>query len=236
MTTDTQKQYVEEQDYDSQPMDENELYEPYRSLSKAAAISLTVAFLALLGLLFPAMLSLAVVAIALGFVALRNLRRYPAELTGRMVALAGISLGMLLLIGGSILHTIIYMTEVPPGYERISFEQLQPSEVLHPDNPKGLPLELDGKQVFVKGYVHPGVSDMGEIKKFILVPDMGTCCFGGQPKMTDMIEVTITGPRGVRYAPRKRKLAGVFHVHSHIRNVAGGLQGGLFELDADYVR
>ncbi len=124
----------------------------------------------------------------------------------------------------------------PAGYERITFQQLQPeSDAEHPST-ESLPHELDGKRVFVKGYVHPGVSDMGEIKKFILVPDMGTCCFGGQPKLTDMIEVTITGPRGLRYAQIKRKLGGVFHVHSRIKQVAGGLQGGFYELEADYVR
>ena len=45
-------------------------------------------------------------------------------------------------------------------------------------------IELTGKPIFIKGYMHPGVASMGKVNHFILVPDMGTCCFGGQPKPT----------------------------------------------------
>ena len=67
-----------------------------------------------------------------------------------------------------------------------------------------LPIELDGKQIFVKGYVHPGVSSVSKLKKFVLVPDMGTCCFGGDPAPTDMIEVTLEDPLTVDFALRRR--------------------------------
>ncbi len=234
---------IELQDQDSEyeareqlPQANGQEYEPYRSMSKASAISLALAILSITGLLFPALLGAAATAIGLGLVGLRNVRRYPNELTGRKIAITGIVLGLVLLAGGTALHSYIYMTEVPDGYQRISFEQLQPARGDQHTDPGGLPFDLDGKRVFVKGYVHPGVSDMGEIKKFILVPDMGTCCFGGQPKLTDMIEVTIKGRHGVKYAPRKRKLAGVFHVNNRIKQVIGGLQGGLYALDAEYVR
>ena len=100
-----------------------------------------------------------------------------------------------------------------------------------------LPEELDGKRIFIKGYVHPSVASMGRIKKFILVPDMGTCCFGGQPKrLTDMIEVTLIHSKGIRYSTRKRKLGGIFHIHYNLHQVTGGLQGGFYELTADYVK
>jgi hypothetical protein len=59
--------------------------------------------------------------------------------------------------------------------------------------------------------MHPGVASMGKVNHFILVPDMGTCCFGGQPKPTDMIEVFIPeGKERVAYSPRRIKLAGTF--------------------------
>ena len=80
---------------------------------------------------------------------------------------------------------------MPDGYIRTGFWELQPD----PDRPE-LPvspksLELSGKKIFIKGYMHPGVSSSGKVDRFILVPDMGTCCFGGEPKATDMIEVHI---------------------------------------------
>ncbi len=192
--------------------------------SKAAVGSLSLLLVGLTGLMFPALLSLPAFGLLLGIVAWRNLRRYPDELTGRIPAALGLVGCLVLLVGGSAWHTYTYMTEVPRG--------VQPDFVCRPATarrigrrPGELPMELDGKRIFVKGYVHPGVSDMGQIKKFILVPDMGTCCFGGQPKMTDMIEVTIVDGPGVRYTQRKRRLGGTLHVSNRVRT-GGGWTGG----------
>lgn len=209
----------------------------YRALSKAAVMSLLLAFLSLLALVFPTMLVLPIVGVIFGFVALKNLRRYPDELTGRIPAIIGTFGCLAVLVGGASWHTHAYLTEVPDGYTRISYSQLQPEGMIPGTNTPQLPMELDGKRIFIKGYVHPGVSSMGRIRKFILVPDMGTCCFGGQPKrMTDMIEVTLTTSKGIQYSLRKRKVGGILHVRYQVHKVAGGLDGGLYELKADYVK
>ena len=50
--------------------------------------------------------------------------------------------------------------------------------------------ELDGKKVFIKGYMYPS-SQMTGIREFVLCRDNGTCCFGGQPRLTDMIRVKL---------------------------------------------
>ncbi len=237
MTTEVELHEEEYEDVDASYEADEDLYQPYKSVSKAAVFSLLLAIFSLTGLLFPALLVVASGAVILGFIGLRNLRRYPDELTGKTSALLGIVGGMVLLIGGSAMHTYIYVTEVPEGYQRITFEDLQP----HDDaalvrGPINLPVELDGKRVFVKGYIHPGVADMGEIRKFILVPDMGTCCFGGQPALSDMVEVTVTGKHGLYYSQLKRKLAGTFSVSFRLKKVAGGLDGGYYSLEADYAR
>jgi hypothetical protein len=214
----------------------NDEYQPYRAVSKAAVLSLALVFLSLLAIVFPMLLVLPATGLLLGLLARRNLRRYPRELTGRGIAWVGTVGCGLLLVGGSIYHLAVYLTEVPEGYERITFESLQVGEE---DLAAGtnLPLDLNGQRVFVKGYVHPGVSSMGKIRRFVLVPDMGTCCFGGQPALTDMIEVRIVGDaEGVRYSTRKQRLAGTFHVRTQLRKVAGGLTGGYYELEADYVK
>jgi len=191
--------------------------------------------LGLSGLVFPMTLSLAALGIVFAVLGLRNVRRYPDEVSGQSVATLGLVACTCLLIGGSAMHTYTYLTEVPDGHTRISFEDLE-GETDPKTGELVLPKSLDGQRVFVKGYIHPGVSSAGEVKKFILVPDMGTCCFGGQPKMTDMIEVSIVDAPGVRYSQRKRKLGGVLHVSERIRKVAGDLTGGLYELRADYVK
>ena len=122
---------------------------------------------------------------------------------------------------------------MPEGYARISFSDLQPDEERSPVSSKSL--ELDGQKVFIKGYVHPGVSGQGDIRRFVLVRDMGTCCFGGQPKLTDMVEVTLDSGLSTRYTRRKKKLAGVFLVDTELKPVSG-LQGVYYQLKANYVR
>jgi len=71
--------------------------------------------------------------------------------------------------------------------------------------------ELDGKKVFIKGYVYPGREKNG-IRTFLLVRDQGDCCFGGDPKITDRILVTLKRSVAASATPRLHKLAGVFHV------------------------
>jgi hypothetical protein len=46
----------------------------------------------------------------------------------------------------------------------------------------------------------------------------------------------VVGKHGLRYSQLKRKLAGTFHVSYRVKQVAGGLTGGYYELDADYVK
>jgi hypothetical protein len=237
MSTDTDLDYAGyDQEVDDELIDDQgDVYAPYRSVSRAAISSVFLLVLSATGLLFPVLLSLAAVGAVIGWIGWRNIRRYPEELTGRVTALLGTVGCVLMLAGGSAMHTYIYLTEVPEGYERISFRDLQ-FDTDHRQTEPQLPYELDGKRIFVKGYVHPGVSSMGLIHQFILVPDMGTCCFGGQPALTDMIEVTIVDAPGVRYSQRKRKLGGILTVHNRLKPVAGGLQGGYYELKADHVR
>jgi hypothetical protein len=236
MSTDTDVKVNVDDDYREELEADDDAYAVYKSISKAAAGSLVTMLLALTGLMFPALLGLAVCGIVLGVLAWRNLRRYPDELTGRTAATLGIVGSLALLVGGSIMHTYVYMTEVPEGYARISFADLQPKATNPTTGQPELPTSLDNQRVFVKGYVHPGVANTAQIKKFVLVPDMATCCFGGQPKLTDMIEVTIRDAPGVRYSQYKRKLGGILHVSNRTKQVAGGLNGGFYELDADYVK
>lgn len=236
MTTETEVNDIQYDELDAFYETDEGTYDAYRSVSKTAAISLSCALLALAGLIFPALLFLAFLAVVLGAIGLRNIRRYPDELTGKPAATIGLCLGAVLLVGGTAMHSYIYVTEVPPGYTRISFTDLELEEGQTYGEPPKFPMDLDGQRIFVKGYVHPGVAEIGEIKRFVLVPDMGTCCFGGQPALTDMIEVTITGETGIRYARRKRKLAGTLHVSTRLKQVAGGLEGGYYSLDADYVK
>ena len=112
------------------------------------------------------------------------------------VAVTGVALNLLVLLTGAGLHTYIYLTEVPEGYTRVHFSELQ-QRGQGPEMPTERAVEINGESVFLKGYIHPA-SGSGLLKHFILVPDLGTCCFGGQPRSSDMIEVTLLGGQTIK--------------------------------------
>lgn len=209
---------------------EAEEFKPYRALNRSAVLSFVFALaaapfaiLTLVSLRFTygdgvslgfwtAVIS--VFAAVLGFASLRTIRRYPNEYTGKWLAQIGLFSGVAMFLLGVSLSSLTYATEVPEGYTRITLSDLQPD----PDRPEFLPVspravELNGKPIFVKGYMHPGVEGMGSVNHFVLVFSYGECCFGGQPKPTHMVEVRLPeGMKGLRYSRRTLKLAGTFEV------------------------
>jgi hypothetical protein len=230
-----------------------EEFKPYRAISRSAVLSLVLA----LGALPISILTVvaakysygdavslgfwtAVIAIfsaALGWIGLRGIRRFPNEYTGKILAQIGLVLGLVQFAAGVALSAYTYATEVPEGYTRVGFWELRPDQderLIMPISPKAI--EIAGKPIFIKGYMHPGVSSGGKVTHFILVPDMGTCCFGGQPKPYDMIEVRIPDQKsGVAYSTRRMKLAGTFDV-SRVPGQSLGLQDVWYHLEVDQVR
>ncbi|MEX0818497.1 MAG: DUF3299 domain-containing protein [Pirellulaceae bacterium] len=209
-------------------------FEPYRAISKSAVVSVVLGLFAILGLYSAPMLVLALVAAILGITGYRSVVRYPDELTGKTLAIVGALLGSCLFLGGIAKHSYVYATEVPEGHLRISFADLQPDKnnPRMPVPPKAL--EFDGQKIFVKGYLYPD-GQQYNIKRFVLVPDLGTCCFGGQPKLTDMIEVTLEEPLQTAYSMKKRKLAGELNVDMTLKPVSG-LNGVYYQLKANHLR
>lgn len=207
---------------------------PYRTVSRAAIMSLVLGLFALLGLIFPSLLVLAAAGIALALVGLRSIKRYPEEYSGAPVALLGLTLCVALLLGGSGLHAYEYATECPPGAERISFYDLNPENRNAPPVPPAGAIALDGKKVFIKGYVYPD-GQSTNIKQFVMIPDLGTCCFGGQPKLTDMVLVTLRDPVRTVYNQRKRKLTGILKVEPALKPV-DGVTGVYYQLDVETIQ
>lgn len=209
---------------------------PYRALSRAAIASLIMAVLALPGLIqaFIPFLFFALIGIVCAVVAIRAIIQWPREYSGRLLAVSGLVLNGLLLVGGGLWQTYVYVTEVPEGYTRVSFFDFQQAPPL-PDVPTSVAMDNNGKDVFIKGYIHPA-SGSGLLRRFILVPDLGTCCFGGQPRSTDMIEVTLTQGKTVRGGLTKRKLAGKFTVNEHARSTAGIDNQLFYQLRVDDIR
>ena len=217
---------------DLQLSSQEEEYLRYRSISAQAVVALILAIVSLTAIFFVGLVFLPLIGIIVGLLALRTIRQRPDELTGGGMAATAVAICVLSAVASISWSAWVYVTELPDGYERIGYAELQPVEET------GLPvskrsLELNGQRVFVKGYIYP--DDRGaRVRQFVLVPDLGTCCFGGQPKLTDMIEVTLKEPLATGYSMIQKKLGGTLYVDTRLKPVSG-LNGVYYRLEADYL-
>jgi Protein of unknown function (DUF3299) len=210
----------------------------YRAVSGMAVFSLVLSVLSLPCLVLPAEIGVlfmggAFMAFVLGVIAIRTIRMRPDEYLGGSVAWTGALVGITTLVVSVGWGLYVTATEVPEGYTRVSFGELQQNR----KNPE-LPfakraLELDGKRVYIKGYTASGDQKYG-LKKFLLVKDLGTCCFGGEPNPTHMMNVTFSNNLTVDYGYSQRGVGGILHVDKQPR--LGKLGGVYFRLEADHLR
>ena len=239
----------EDEDPDEQVFQSPEVHQDlvqYRSLSISAVVAVGVSILSLLAFLdFSLGWFLPVTGVVLGLVALRVTTRFEQHISGKRLALAGFALNTTILVVSGTWFTIEYLTEVPEGYQRISFYSLD-AEGVSTENPISQEIyALKDNKVFIKGYIHPGVNGLGPIKRFVLVGDLKTCCFGGQPKPWDMVEVALKEEHQLSYDMKVHKLWGKMDIGSdgHLavgstKEVTGDrpMQGGYYAIDAHGVK
>jgi hypothetical protein len=208
----------------------------YRPLPPLAAVTAVLGVISLLALITEFALPFAILGIALGILAKRQISRSNGEYSGIWLVRCGLALCALCLFGGSAFHAYVYATEVPEGYERVSFVvdiskkdfiEIEGKPDFHPDV-----RALDGKKLFLKGYMYPDGRVEG-LRQFILCKDSGECCFGGKPALTDMIFINI--PDGVppaRYYEGLVAVAGDFLIAPDLRR-AGELKPA-YRIDASH--
>ncbi len=183
----------------------------YREISKSAVASVAFAVLSLLALLHPVFLIMPILGVLFGLVAMATIARYPEEVSGKISAIVGLWVCVGLAVSSIAYHSVVFATEVPDDHQRISFYDLKPnSRTSLPFSEKAE--ELDGKKVFIKGFVRPGARKYN-LKDFILVGDFGSCCFGGSPKITDVVAVHIVGDMTANYSIFPCKISGTFHLN-----------------------
>jgi hypothetical protein len=180
---------------------------------------------------------LPLIGIALGLRALRRIRENPDRWTGQKLAKVGLALSAACLIGGIGFAGYVRATECPPGYEPTSFAELKPDEVdLRGDHfiPPDI-AALDGKKVFIKGYIRPDSTNNGlrrNISQFLLVRDNNQCCFGDMStvKYFDQVAVKTNDRLTVDFSFGLRRIGGTLRILP--QNLAGGAP--VFTLEADH--
>ena len=181
----------------------------YRPAPPLAPISLFLGICAISGFMGIPCLAIGVVGMLMGAIALWQIRRSAGEMGGKVVARLGIGLSVVMLVAGSSYHAYAYVTELPEGYARVSFNDLANYQPSFADGEWHFAPEvaaLNGKPIYVKGYMYPTRQNFG-LSEFVLVKDTGQCCFGGQPKLTDMIVVKFEGDMTVNHL--EQQLVGV---------------------------
>jgi len=213
----------------SRVVTERDAGEGYRALSGVALAAAALAAFAPLAFIDWWLAVVPTLAIVLGTVALRDIHRRPQELAGRPLAIGAMLVATACLVGGLVRLSSIYAAELPSGFERLSYALLQPAEGDPPDAVPEAVRALDGRDVLLKGYMYPGSRQHG-IVQFLLVRDQGDCCFGGNPRITDRVNVQLADPRGIDFTPRLVKIAGRFRVRPTGAPDAGGVV--LYHLEA----
>jgi hypothetical protein len=180
-----------------------------------------------------------VAGIVISMRSLARIRREPEHFTGRAIATMGLVLSLGFLIGGVSYGGYVYATEVPEGYTRISFNGMKPDQqqelsgVIVPPEIAA----LDGKKIFIKGYIRPdSISVSRGIKRFLLVRDNNQCCFGDLSKIKyyDQIDVDMIGSGTVDYSEGLFRIGGILKVEP--QNLLRGPMAPVFSLKSDYAK
>jgi hypothetical protein len=172
----------------------------------------------------------------LGTIALVGILHNRTEVGGLKITVVGVSLCAASAVYGGGKLAYDYNTEVPDGYERVSFTAQISKPGLAYDKATGQQsiheevLALDGKKIFLKGFMYPTRKTSG-ITEFIMAKDNGECCFGGQPQITDMVYVKLDKPLKVDFTDQRVSVAGVFKAGKV--NRAEGLLP-IYELEAQH--
>lgn len=178
-------------------------------------------------------LGLAAVGVVVGIVAVFLIRSMAGTYKGVGFAAAGTTLSILCLVLGSVKLSHAYETECREGYRRTNF----PKEIsdrqfvyyrgirrLHPEV-----APLIGEKVFLKGFMYNTQALTG-LKEFVFLKDNGECCFGGDPKPYDMMEVRMTGDQTTRAYTGMIAVSGTLHA-----NVRAADGEPVYTVDADIV-
>jgi hypothetical protein len=205
----------------------------YRAISPLAVTSFAVGLISIIAL-FDSTMAMIIppIGILAGFVARRRIQQRPLELAGLKLAVLGMSLSLGFMVVGSSLHAYEYATEVPEGYQRISFDDLQAESKATGQLIPPTADELDGKDVFIKGYALATRESEG-IKRFMLVWSKGDCCFGGNPPLTHKVWIDLKGDLELTYSTKVQKVAGTFHVD---RSATALKNEVVYYLDAKYLK
>ncbi|MGD9127026.1 MAG: DUF4190 domain-containing protein [Planctomycetia bacterium] len=205
--------------------------ESFREICPLAIASLIFGLLSILTMFSWVMVFIPIIGLACGAFALHQIRNSVGEMTGRNFAIAGLCCSIGLWIVGSGLFVFVITNEVPMGYVGLDWREMQPEE-----GTQGIPQrirELDGKRVYIKGYMYPGRQSVN-IQQFILVPSRQHCKFCARAlNSTEMVKVKMSGDLLTNYSLKSTGVGGILRIReAEIYRPLGGFP---YFIEADYI-
>lgn len=202
----------------------------YRAMSRAAVWSAVLGAASVLTAVHWVVALIPLTGLFLGFSAKKRIRKAPEELTGMGLARAGMWLSIVFGVLGYGWLISARAARVPDGYDEIRNEALQPDPHVKGETIPPKAFELQGKRVFVEGYMLPGRSP-SRLKRFVLCPRISNCNFCTvDPKPTEMILIALQGDLVTDYTIHLVQLGGTFEVDPN------PLDGLPYRMKVDYLR
>lgn len=185
----------------------------YRPVPPLVPVSAAFVLLSLSAFAWDMLLIVPLIGSVLAFLGWRQVSRSAGAYSGGLMAAACALLLPMMTASAAGLHLYFYATEVPEGFQRVSFAtDIADKGFLTDRGEMGIHPDVEAladQPVFLKGYMYP-TRDTLNLSSFVLCKDSGDCCFGGQPKMTDMVYVEMEPGRTVDYRAGLVSVAGVF--------------------------
>lgn len=205
----------------------------YRRIEPLAVASLALGGLSFLPMFGWPMIPIPIAGMVCGLLALRQIANFPGEKTGHGMALSGLVLSIVLGLLGVFYFSYFVVYGVPIGYTGVTFAEMQPDKEAGEVIPQKI-LDLEGKFIYLKGYMYPGRRSMG-IQQFVLVPSVAHCKFCQRDlASTEMIQVTMVGDQLADYSVHMVGIGGKLEIdHAEALRPLGGMP---YKLEADIFR
>lgn len=217
--------------YDDEDEEES-LPTRYRKVSPFAVGSVVCGLLSVLTVLGWLFLTLPVLGLYFAYRGWQQILRAPEDVTGVALVRVGFVLSLVFFLAGGSYLNYQRKHAAPPGYEKVDWEMLQPDRNKPTQLVSDKAKELDGKRVFIRGYIYPTKQILG-LRRFILVPTEGHCNFcTPQIRATEMLHVICSGDLTAEYRNYQVGVGGLLRVQT----AEGELAGSVYGLEADVVR
>jgi hypothetical protein len=188
----------------------------YRPVPVLAALGLTLALISAAAVFVWLALPLCLVALIVSGLGYWTISRSRGAYGGKWVAASGMFLATVFFAGGIGFQIYAYQNEVPSGYQRVSFvNDISNKGMLMENGVVSPPPEvaaLDGKKVFLKGYIYQ-TGQLKGLHSFLFVKDNQSCCFGANPQLWDRLGVVMQNGKSIDYHAGKVAVAGTFRLN-----------------------